>query len=491
MNLPETIKHKIREYLIVFARRLGERKKQGPVIRNTKSIASKEIKIPSLVSFIITAIIVYIMCIMDMGFNSSAFVAAFIFVSVMAVFLITQLRERETETLKDSDAVVLMCILLITGILLLQIAKEYASPFIFPVSAFAIIAAMLLSVRIGVLYALMMSLFAGMLSEMRFDVFFVMFCSGCAVIINIEKIRKRSDFVSSGFKSAATSMLIVSMFYFLDAYSLHEYLKILFYCVLNFSAAVVIILTLMPLFEKLFSRVTNIKLIELSDFNNPLLKRLMVKAPGTYHHSLMTATIAESAADAIGTNSLLARVGAYYHDIGKLKNPEYFIENQSGAENPHDPLTPAMSSLILISHIKDGAAMAKKYNLDREIIDCIEQHHGTTSIHFFYHKALEANPDASPDSFRYPGPKPQSKVAAIVMVADSCEAAVRALEEPTPIRIQETVGKIINNKFTDGQFSDCPITLKDLQNIRKSIISSLISVYHARIEYKDDANGSL
>ena len=471
----------------MFARRLREHEKEkGPVTRNAKSVFLKEIKIPVMVSSITTAVIVYVMCAMDVGFNPASFISVFILVAVMSVFLIIQLRAKEEEILKDNDAVVLMCILLVTGILVLQIVKEYASPFIFPVSAFAIIAAMLLSVRIGIIYALVMSIFAAMLAGARFDVFFVMVCSGFAVIINIDKIRKRSDFVSSGLKAAGASALIVSMFYFLGGYGLREYLKILFYCVLNGAASVIIILTLMPIFEKLFSRVTNIKLIELSDFNNPLLKRLMVEAPGTYHHSLMTAAISEAAADAIGENSLLARVGAYYHDVGKLKNPQYFIENQTGEANPHDPLTPAMSSLILFSHIKDGAALAKKYRLDKEIIDCIEQHHGTTTIHFFYHKALESNPDTNPDVFRYPGPKPQTKTAAIIMIADSCEAAVKSLEEPTAVRIQETVDKIINNKFTDGQFSDSPITLKDLQSIGSSIVSSLISIYHARIEYKED-----
>jgi putative nucleotidyltransferase with HDIG domain len=214
----------------------------------------------------------------------------------------------------------------------------------------------------------------------------------------------------------------------------------------------------------------------------------MLEAPGTYHHSLMTAAIAEQAADSIGADSLMARVSAYYHDIGKLKNPEYFIENQGSGANPHDPLTPAMSSLILVSHVKDGVALAKKHNLDQSIINNIEQHHGTTMIHFFYHKALEANENTNIDNFRYPGPKPQSKVAAILMIADSSEAACRALDDPTAIRIKETVEKIINNKFTDGQFSECPVTLRDLQTIGDSVISSLIGIHHARIEYKENGN---
>lgn len=211
----------------------------------------------------------------------------------------------------------------------------------------------------------------------------------------------------------------------------------------------------------------------------------MLEAPGTYHHSLMTAAIAEQAADAIGADSLLARVSSYYHDIGKLNAPQYFIENQGSGPNPHDPLTPTMSSLILSSHVKDGVVLAKKHNLDQSIIDNIEQHHGTTTIHFFYHKALELNKNTNMENFRYPGPRPRTKVAAILMIADSSEAACRALDDPSAMRIKETVKKIINNKFTDGQFSECPITLKDLQMIGNSVISSLIGIHHARIEYKE------
>jgi putative nucleotidyltransferase with HDIG domain len=210
----------------------------------------------------------------------------------------------------------------------------------------------------------------------------------------------------------------------------------------------------------------------------------MIEAPGTYHHSVMTADIAEQAANVINDNSLLARVGAYYHDIGKLKNPQYFIENQTSGYNPHDELTPTMSNLILVSHVKDGITLAKKYNIDDEIIDIIGQHHGTTLIHTFYHRALEENPDVDIENFRYTGLKPTTKIAAIVMLSDSSEAACRSIEEPTVPRIKDTVEKIINNKFIDGQFSDCPITLRDLEVIRDSIISTIIGIYHIRIEYK-------
>lgn len=484
-SLYEKIKNTVRGWMLFVARKLGAEKPKGPAIRNRKNIFFRDIKIPIFLSFTITVIAVYFMLVMGMGINYKTVFAVGIFMLAVIIFFIYQTRNKEKGILSDNDAVVLMCFLLIIGILVLQISKEYLSPFIFPISAFVIMAAMLLSGRFGLLFSLLLGLFAGLLCDMRFDIFVVMICSGVVVLADANKIRRRSDFITTGAKIVLVNAAIITMFYLLNEYSVTEYKNNLLYGILNGAFSVAIILVFMPLFEKVFSRTTNIKLIELSDFNNKLLKRLMIEAPGTYHHSLMTAAIAEQAADAIGTNSLLARVGAYYHDIGKLVNPEYFIENQPVGQNPHDPLTPAMSSLILVSHVKDGVALAKKHNLDKDIIDNIEQHHGTTMIHYFYLKALETNHEANIDDFRYPGPKPKTKVAAIIMIADSAEAACRAIEEPTGVRIRETVEKIINNKFTDGQFSDCPITLKDLQNIRDSVTTTLTGIYHARIEYKD------
>jgi putative nucleotidyltransferase with HDIG domain len=255
--------------------------------------------------------------------------------------------------------------------------------------------------------------------------------------------------------------------------------------VISGVSSIVLVLATLPSLESFFSRITNIKLLELADFNLPLLKKLMIEAPGTYHHSLIMASIAEQAAESIGANSLLARVGAYYHDIGKLSNPEYFIENQQTIGNPHDPLTPTMSSLVVISHVKDGVALAQKHNIDRVITDCIEQHHGTSLIHYFYHKALEQNKEIDSANFRYPGPKPKTKVNAILMIADASEAACRTLDDPSISRLRDTVEKIINNKFTDGQFEKCPITLQDLSKIAESIVISLSGIYHARIEYQE------
>jgi putative nucleotidyltransferase with HDIG domain len=486
MNNPfEKIRFWIIVVLIKAARKLKSRRPKKPVVRDPKSLFSKEIKIPIFISSAFTVIAIYCMFVMGFAVNCKTMFASAIFITGSAVFFIIYAKSREKTILKDNDAVVLICLLFIIAVLMLQILIKYISPFASPVSAFALISAMLLSPRLGIMHMVFLSLFMGFLNFMRFDIFFLMICGGIIAVTDLHNIRRRADFINTGIKIAVVNTIIISMFYFFGSYSVLEFERNIFYGLLNSAFAIIILLVFMPLFEKLFSRTTSIKLIELSDFNNPLLKRLMLEAPGTYHHSVMTADIAEQAANVINDNSLLARVCAYYHDIGKLKSPHYFIENQTSDYNPHDELTPTMSNLILVSHVKDGVTLAKKYNVDDEIINIIGQHHGTTLIHTFYHRALEESPDIDIENFRYPGPKPTTKIAAILMMSDSSEAACRSIEELTAARIKDTVEKIINNKFIDGQFSDCPITLKDLEAIRDSIISTIIGIYHIRIEYKE------
>ena len=483
-NLFEKLKNWISAFLLRVARELRTDRHKGPVIRESKSLFSREIKIPVFASLLFTVAVLYCMLVAVFGLSWNVMVAIAIFITMIVVFIIVQIKNKEKAILEDNDAVVLMCLLFIIAVLMFQISREYVSPFLSPVAAFSLMAAMLLSSRLGVLYAISLSLFVAFLNDMRFDIFLVMFCSGIVVVTNVQGIRRRSDFINTGVKTAIANIAMIIMFYFFGSYGGSQFKHNLFYGALNGTFAVVLILVFVPLFEKVFSRTTNIKLIELSDFNNPLLKRLMLEVPGTYHHSIMAADIAEQAANAINENSLLARVGAYYHDIGKLKNPQYFMENQMSGYNPHDDLTPEMSKLILISHVKDGIALARKYNIDNEIINIIGQHHGTTSMHVFYHKALESDSNVNIENFRYSGPKPATKIAAVVMMADSCEAACRSIEDPTALRIKDTVEKIINNKFIDGQFSKCLITLRDLEIIRDSMISTIIGIYHARIDYK-------
>jgi len=249
----------------------------------------------------------------------------------------------------------------------------------------------------------------------------------------------------------------------------------------------------LPFIEKAFGVVTDISLLEMSDISHPLLQELVRRAPGTYNHSISVATIAETAAEAIGANGLLVRVGAYFHDIGKMLKPEYFVENMTeGMTSRHDDLAPAMSTLIIIGHVKDGVDLALEHHLPQPMIDFIEQHHGTTLVQYFYHEAkkqAEGNSDhrtdAEESSFRYPGPKPQTKEAGVMMLSDAVESASRTLSEPTPRRIETLVHKITMDKLLDGQFEESPLTLSEIRTIEESLTQSLIAIYHGRIKYPE------
>lgn len=248
----------------------------------------------------------------------------------------------------------------------------------------------------------------------------------------------------------------------------------------------VLALGFLPFFESSFDVVTNIKLLELSNPNQPLMKKLLMEAPGTYHHSMMVANLAEVAAEEVGGNPVVARIGAYYHDIGKTKRPYFFGENQMGKENPHNKITPNLSTLIIVSHTKDGVELAKEHNIPKVIQDIIEQHHGTTLVKYFYYtlKNSSENPDdVKEEDFRYPGPIPSSKEAAIIMLADGVEAAVRSITEPTKGKIEEMVNNIIKDKLYSDQLSNCDLTLKDIEIIRKCFLKVLNGIYHRRIEY--------
>ncbi|HID77756.1 MAG TPA: HDIG domain-containing protein, partial [Planctomycetaceae bacterium] len=246
---------------------------------------------------------------------------------------------------------------------------------------------------------------------------------------------------------------------------------------------------LLPFVERYFGILTDVSLLELGDVSHPLLQELVRRAPSTYNHSITVAAIAEAAADAIGARGLLVRVGAYFHDIGKMLKPEYFIENQPLDENRHASLIPAMSTLVIIAHIKDGADLARKHKLPQAIIDFIEQHHGTTLVEYFYGRAHEMrhnDPNGGPvdeNSYRYPGPRPQTKEAAVLMLADAAESACRSLIDPAPSRIESLVRDVARRKLTDGQFDETNLTLRELRTIEDSVIKSLVANYHGRVKY--------
>jgi cyclic-di-AMP phosphodiesterase PgpH len=247
--------------------------------------------------------------------------------------------------------------------------------------------------------------------------------------------------------------------------------------------------------ERVFRVTTDLTLIELAQFNHPLLRQLAERAPGTYHHSVTMASLAEAAAAAVGANEVLARVGAYFHDIGKIRKPTYFVENQKGSRNRHDRLAPRMSSLIIGAHVKDGIALANEYRLPQEVIDFIPMHHGTTRIEFFYAKALrlaESSPDETKideikeSDYRYPGPKPQTKETGILMLADAIEASARALDDPSPQKLEAMIDELIRKRFGEGELDECPLTLKDLTKIKAAFLGVLVGIHHSRIKYPDD-----
>lgn len=304
--------------------------------------------------------------------------------------------------------------------------------------------------------------------------------SGVFSIIFVRRIRKRDEIIRAGFFVGIIQALAFLFIERLQIRNLGIYLAL----VLNGIGSSIIVVGILPVFEYLFKTITNISLLEL--FDHPLLHQMRLNAPGTSHHSLIVGNLSEAASEAVGANALLARVGAYFHDIGKLTKPEYFSENQELNTNKHDSLAPSMSKLIIMNHVKEGVELAQRYKLNQSVIDFIMQHHGDSLVYYFYRRALEGSEEdqeIKEEGFRYPGPKPNTKETAIVLLADSVEAAARALKEPNPGSIKEVVHKIINNKFIDGQLDKCDLTLKDLEKISEIFTRILSGIYHSRIDF--------
>ncbi|SKA85928.1 hypothetical protein SAMN05443428_10717 [Caloramator quimbayensis] len=306
-------------------------------------------------------------------------------------------------------------------------------------------------------------------------------------ILFISNVHERNNILISGVYTGLINGIITLSGNFIN--NNLEITQIIIQCFASIGGGILsamLSLGILPVFEQLFDIITPIKLLELSNPNQPLLKRLLFEAPGTYHHSILVGNLAEAAADEIGANSLLARAGAYYHDIGKIKRPYFFKENQITNDNPHDKITPKLSALIITSHVKDGIELAQKYKLPGAIKSLIQQHHGTTLVKYFYVIASNnSNEDITEETFRYEGPRPKSKEASIIMLADSVEAAVRSLNNPTILEVESMVTKVIEDKINDGQLNEADLTLKDIETIKKSFIKVLIGIFHNRIEYPD------
>lgn len=340
------------------------------------------------------------------------------------------------------------------------------------------------SLELSVIISLSLAISLASISKYPLEIIFLFTISSILSAILVKGARKRNTVINAGIISGLIYSLILLLMGNKCIGVSYKYL----YFLANGLLTSIIVLGALPIFEYLFKAITNISLLELADFHHPLLALLIQRAPGTYHHSLIVGNLSEAAANAIGANGLLSRVGSYYHDIGKLEKPEYFSENQSKALNRHDTLSPEMSKLVIMKHVKVGVELAKKHKLNPALIDFIEQHHGKGLVYYFYLKALQ-NPkedqEVEEEGYRYPGPKPNSKETAIVLLADSVEAAVRALKEFTPASIEDLVHKVINNKFIDGQLDECDLTLKDLEKISAVFVKLLCGIYHSRESYPD------
>lgn len=360
--------------------------------------------------------------------------------------------------------------------------------FAIPVAAGGMLIRLVLNSEYAVIFTILFCILVGIIADS--SLFFMAYTIiGTLVgITTVQHVKHRMTLMWSGLAVGAVNAVCIVAFSLIQG----ELFQIgtLLHIGLGFAgglAAGFFLSAVLPLFEAVFSYTTDIKLLELANLNHPLLRELIMRSPGSYHHSMMVGSLCEAAAEAVHANPLLARVGAYYHDIGKTKNPQYFAENQRLGENPHDKLKPHMSALIIKSHVKDGLDMARQQRLPVEIQDFIAQHHGTSLIAFFYHRAKEQeDPDISEvdeKDFRYPGPKPQSRETAICMLADSIEAASRAMSNPSPARLKGLVQTMVNKAFTDGQLDECDLTLKDLHSISSAFTRILSGIYHHRPEY--------
>ncbi|MFF2909652.1 HD family phosphohydrolase [Paenibacillus sp. NPDC057934] len=373
--------------------------------------------------------------------------------------------------------------------------------FLAPVAIGAMLVAMLLDMTLAyfcsILFAILASIILNVQQDTIFDFtfgFFALIVSYVAIFAT-HRAGQRSALLKGGIMVSLFGSVTVFMLTLLSGGVLKEMdtLYALGFAFTGGLLTAVLVIGLMPFFEATFGILSALKLVELSNPNHPLLRKLLTETPGTYHHSVMVGNLSEAAAEAIGADGLLCRVGSYYHDIGKTKRPFYFIENQNNMENPHDSIEPMLSKSIIVAHARDGVEMLKEYKLPKPIRDIAEQHHGTTFLHYFYHKALRlaeekgTAPDFDEEDFRYPGPKAQSKESAVVGIADSVEAAVRSLRKPTVEQVETMIEKIIKSRLDDHQFDECDLTIKELDIIARTLKETVMGIFHSRIEYPEEA----
>lgn len=418
-----------------------------------------------------------------------------VFLTVLYFYFYNHLVEKEEQKqtyLLLFSMIFLLSIFLMKMVSLLHVLEFADIAFIFPAAMGALLIKILIDEKLAIVVTIIMAICGsimfneGVTGSLNTSIGIYILCSCLAGIMFLSNQRRSNIFKAGLFVAAANVVVILSLVLLRNGqYDLQDYIVTVVIGLTSGILSAVLTIGLLPFCEAGFGILSTMRLIELSNPNHPLLKKILTETPGTYHHSVMVANLAESACETIGANGLLARVGAYYHDIGKTKRPQFFIENQLNIENPHDRIPPNMSKNIIIAHATDGAEMLKQHRMPKEIVDIAEQHHGTTLLKYFYHKVKQSGVDVNEEEYRYPGPKAQTKESAIVGIADSVEAAVRSMSQPTPEQIEELVRKIISDRLQDNQFNECDLTLKELDKVANALCETLKGIFHSRIEYPE------
>jgi putative nucleotidyltransferase with HDIG domain len=435
---------------------------------------------------------------------ASSIGASMLLLCLLIITYIIHINPQSRKALNNNKNLLFIASMLITFIFIASISSSLSETLsqntFFPISSSSILygvplaagamtVCLFMGFDIAISFAMLTALCTAIIFQNRLEIFIYFMLSSTMAAYWIRNCRERKVFIKAGAKLGLLNLILVTAIsvYMAEFSASNLLYGWAFAFIAGGVGSGIVAAGIAPLVEIAFDYTTDIKLLELANLDRPILRRLMIEAPGTYHHSVIVGSMVEAAASSIGANPLLAKVCGYYHDIGKIKKPLYFIENQKNGKNKHDKLAPSMSSLILISHIKEGVETAKENKLGQAIIDTIRQHHGTSLISYFYEKAkkMKGADAVNIDNFLYPGPKPQTREAALVMLADVVEAASRVLENPTPSRIQGLVQDLINKIFSDGQLEDCELTLKDLHSIAKSFNKILTGIYHHRIEYPE------
>ncbi|MCA9777246.1 MAG: HDIG domain-containing protein [Candidatus Eremiobacteraeota bacterium] len=380
--------------------------------------------------------------------------------------------------------------LYVLGVIMVAVAAicrllmEY-SGFLTPVAIASVLVTTLMDRRLGLLVTGVQALLIGVMAG-SLAVCGVGFLTGAVGVLALSRVDSRNQMIRATLLVGFSNFVAVVAFQLVDGANVQDVMEAAGFGLLNGLLSGWVAVGSLPMFEHFSGITTHFRLLDLSNMNEPLLRRLTLEAPGTYQHSMMVANLSEQAARAVGADPLLCRVGAYYHDIGKMKRPRFFIENQMGLENPHDKLAPSLSTRIIHSHVKDGVEMAKEEGLPDVLIDFIQQHHGTSLVGYFYHQACARSSEpVFEEDFRYPGPRPQTKETAILMLCDGLEAAARTLSQPTPEKLSELVEKMVKHNMDDGQLNESGLSLKDIQIIKQTLSKALQNIYHARIEYPD------